>query len=76
LQPDLERNGVRGVFVQTSATKRCLSSAVSPGTSTNVPEDCSPASDAAAFSTASGVSIRYFAKILSMLALVQCAAFL
>ena len=47
-----------GVIFSTRAAKRCFSSAVSPGTSTNVPDDCSPARMAAAFSTASGVSMK------------------
>jgi hypothetical protein len=39
------------------AAKRSFNAAVSPGTATNVPEDCSLASAAAAWATGSGVSM-------------------
>ena len=47
-----------GVIFSTRAANRFFNSSVSPGTATNVPDDCSPARLAAACSTANGVSIR------------------
>jgi hypothetical protein len=47
-----------GVMASTRAAARALSSGVSPGTGTKVPEDCSPASIAAASSSGQAVSIR------------------
>jgi hypothetical protein len=44
-----------GVIFSTHAAKRCFNLSVSPGTATKVTGDCSPASEAAAFSTASDV---------------------
>ena len=54
-----------GAIFSTLAPNRSRNSSVSPGTATNVPDDCSPASTSAAFSIARGVSMKFVAMIRS-----------
>src|SRR5436190_19131412 len=68
--PALQRPGKLGCRTvpndrtfSTRAANRLRKEAVSPGTLTNVPEDCSPASTSAARSTSKGVSTRYVAEM-------------
>src|SRR5215831_16265369 len=48
-------------MISTRAAKRLRKDAVSPGTLTNVPDDCSAANTSAACRSRSGVSTRYVA---------------
>jgi hypothetical protein len=52
------RSRASTVTPSTRAAERALSSALSPGTDTNVPLDCSPAMASATRSTSAVVSIR------------------
>ena len=56
--PSIDPTALRLLAVATRAAERALSSGVSPGTGTKVPDDCSPAIASAACSSGKAVSTR------------------